>query len=77
MAANLRGRRGPDLQIIAMAIVAFGLILSRVVMAQRLGIDLGDVSEFARGVERGLYLRPIPDLLFAALALALPWIRFR
>ena len=73
----LKSRRGPDLQAIAIAIVVYGLLLSRVILAQRTGIDLGHVNEFRPAIQRALYLRPIPDLLFAAISLVIAWIRFR
>jgi hypothetical protein len=73
----LRGRTGFDLQAIAIAVVLFGVILSRVVLVWRLGIDVSDVNDFTRLAQRALYLRPIPDLLFAALPVLIAWIRFR
>ena len=77
MARLLRGRQGIDLQLIAIAIVVFGLVLSRVVLAQRLGVDLGSIQEFNVPLQRALYLRPVPDLVFALLPIAIAWIRFR
>jgi hypothetical protein len=65
------------LQAIAIVIVAYGLLLSRLILAQRLGVDLGLVNDFAPRVQRALYLRPIPDLVFAAIPLIIAWIRFR
>jgi hypothetical protein len=77
MARLLPARRGSDLQAIAIVVVIYGMALSRAVLAQRLGIDLGDVNDFSPGLQRVLYLRPIPDLLFAALPIAIAWVRFR
>jgi hypothetical protein len=77
MARLLRARRGPDLQVIAIVIVAYGLLLSRLILAQRLGIDFGAINDFGPRVQRALYLRPIPDLLFAAFSIVIAWIRFR
>jgi hypothetical protein len=77
MARFLPSRRGPDLQAIAIATVLYGLLLSRVVLAQRLGIDLGEVNDFSPAAQRTLYLRPAPDLLFALLPIVIAWIRFR
>src|SRR3954453_16050089 len=77
MARLLKSRRGPDLQAIAIAIVAYGLLLSRVILSQRTGIDLGHGNEFRPAIQRALYLRPIPDLLFGAISLVIAWIRFR
>jgi hypothetical protein len=85
-------KRGPDLQLLAMGLIALGLVLGRVILAQRLGVTLADVNdlstgvftpgivrEFGRPVSVGdaLRLNLIPDLVYAALALAIGWIRFR
>ncbi|MEZ4564103.1 MAG: B-box zinc finger protein [Thermomicrobiales bacterium] len=77
MARFLRGRTGPDLQAIAIAIVVVGMVVSRVVVAQRLGVDLGTLNDFRPAVQRALYLRPIPDLLFCVLPIVIAFIRFR
>ena len=77
MARFLRGRTGPDLQAIAIAIVVIGMVVSRVVVAQRLGVDLSILSDFRPAVQRALYLRPIPDLLFCVLPIVIAFIRFR
>lgn len=77
MARVLRQRTGPDLQAIGIAVVVYGMVLSRVVLAQRLGIDLADINDFSPQMQRALYLRPIPDLLFCALPVAIAWIRYR
>jgi hypothetical protein len=77
MARLLRARRGPDLQVVAIVIVVYGLLLSRLILAQRLGIDFGDINDFGPRVQRALFLRPIPDLLFAAISVVIAWIRFR
>jgi hypothetical protein len=77
MAKLLRSRQGIDLQIIAIAIVVYGLVLSRVVMAQRLGVNPADIDEINQLVQRALYLRPVPDLVFAVLPILIAWIRFR
>lgn len=89
-AAN--GKRGRDLRLLGLAIVAFGLILSRAVLAQRFGVSLADinaaepylftpqiVNEFGGGVPVSfvLYVRLLPDLLFAAIPFAIVWVRFR
>ena len=77
MAKLLPARRGPDLQAIAIVIVVYGLVLSRALLAQRQGIDLADINAFSPALQRALFLRPIPDLLFAALPVLIAWIRFR
>lgn len=77
MAKLLKGRQGIDLQLIALAIVTYGMALSRLVLAARLGVDPGVINDFSPQLQRALYLRPIPDLLFMLLPLAIAWIRFR
>lgn len=77
MAKVLRGRTGPDLQAVAIVIVLAGMVVSRVLLAQRLGIDIGAINQFSEPLQRALYLRPIPDLLFCALPIVIAWIRFR
>jgi hypothetical protein len=47
------------------------------VLTQRLGIDLTAIEGFGPMAQRVLYLRPVPDLLFAVLPIAIAWIRFR
>jgi hypothetical protein len=77
MVRFLRTRQGVDLQAIAIVVVLYGLLLSRVVLAQRLGVSLGDINDFSAPLQFFLYLRPVPDLLFAALPIVIAWIRFR
>jgi hypothetical protein len=77
MVRLLTKRQGVDLQVIAIAIVLFGLVLSRVVLAQRLGINLLEIENLSSGAQRVLYLRPVPDLLFALLPILIAWVRFR
>jgi len=92
MARIVRDKRGLDLQIAAMAIVSFGLILSRVLLAQRFGVTIADVNAMEdqlitpaifetygpfASVGDVLQLRLIPDLLYAAVAYLIAWVRFR
>jgi DNA-directed RNA polymerase subunit RPC12/RpoP len=77
IARLLPARQGADLQAIAIAIVVFGVVLSRVILAQRLGIDVARVNDFSPRLQHALYLRPIPDLIFAALPVLIGWYRFR
>ena len=77
MVRLLTKRQGPDLQAIAIAIVIYGVLLSRVVLAQRLGVSLAELENFGPAAQRVLYLRPIPDLLFAVVPIIIAWIRFR
>jgi hypothetical protein len=77
MVRVLTKRQGLDLQAIAIVIVVYGVLLSRVVLAQRLGVNLADIENVGPAVQRVLYLRPVPDLLFAVLPVVIAWIRFR
>ena len=86
MAWASKGKRGVDLQVAGMAMVALGLVLGRVILAQRLGASWSDINQFGTitvdgfrqvSVEDALYLRLIPDGLFAALAFTIVWYRFR
>jgi hypothetical protein len=77
MARFLRARRGSDLQAIAIAVVVYGIVLSRVILAWRLGVAWDAINAFSPAAQRILYLRPVPDLVFAALAILIAWIRFR
>lgn len=85
MARLSANKRGQDLQIAAMAAVGAGLVLSRVILAQRYGIGMSDISNNSVVIADGfrmlardaMYLRPIPDGLFAGLALLIAWYRFR
>jgi len=77
-AANYK--RGRDLQFLAIGCVLVGIVLSRVVLAQRvpgLGLDeLLDQAMYPR-VIAAFRLRLIPDLLFMALSVVIPYVRFR
>lgn len=92
MARIVRDKRGLDLQITAMLIVTAGLFLSRVFLAQRFGVTVADVNAMEEGlinqeivdtygrfasVSDVLQLRLVPDLLYAAIAYGIAWIRFR
>src|SRR5215216_981534 len=77
MVRLLPKRQGLDLQVIAIAIVVYGLVLSRVVLAQRLGISLIEIQNVSSVAQRVLYVRPVPDLLFALLPIVIAWVRFR
>jgi hypothetical protein len=77
MVRLLTKRRGLDLQVIAIVIVVFGLLLSRLILGQRLGVTLAALENFRPMLQRALYLRPVPDLLFAVLPVVIAWIRFR
>ncbi|MEA2597233.1 MAG: hypothetical protein QOF01_3702 [Thermomicrobiales bacterium] len=77
MAWASKGKRGVDLQLVGFAAVAVGLVLGRAILANRLGISWEVINRFPPGIEDKLYLRFIPDGLFAALSFAIVWYRFR
>lgn len=77
MAKVVPGWRGPTLQAFAVGAVILGIVVSRWVVARQLGVDLGEVNQFTPRLQRGLYLRLVPDLLFMALPIAIAWVRFR
>ena len=76
-AANYK--RGSDLQAIAVLCVLGGLVVARVVIAQRLGIPPTAIPSVLGepGASQALQFQPLPDLLFAALAVIIPIVRFR
>jgi hypothetical protein len=77
-AANYK--RGADLQIAGIICVILGLAVARVVIGQRNPFfTLNDLlnTPSAPGVAQTFQIRLLPDFLFAALALAIPYIRFR
>jgi len=77
MAKAMPGWRGPVLQALAVAVVLLGIVISRWVLASRLGVDVGDVNQFTPLLQRALYLQIVPDVLFMALPVAIAWVRFR
>lgn len=89
-AANYK--RGRDLQMLAIGIVVLGMILSRVVIAQRFGVTFDQINqadavifneavfeEYGRPlyVSDLMHLRLIPDLIYALFPIVISWIRFR
>lgn len=92
MARVANYKRGADLQAAAFLVITIGLVLSRVLLAQRFGITWDDVNSLDSAVatrevvrEFGgfpsvahvLRVRLIPDLLYAAMPYAIAWYRFR
>ncbi len=72
-----RNKRGRDLQFAAILIITAGFALSRVLLAQRYGIDIIDINQLTPRVSRLLQLEAVPDLVYMALAYLIAWIRFR
>jgi hypothetical protein len=77
MAWASRAKRGLDLQIVGMLMVVVGLVISRAVLAQRLGIPWELINQMAPGVRQFLNLELVPDGIFAALSMLIVWLRFR
>lgn len=78
--------RGSTYQAIGMVAVALCVVVSRTVMANRTGIDLGDlggtlagnrIDSPRAGQQLGRLGIDLPNLVYIALALAIPWYRFR
>jgi hypothetical protein len=65
--------RGRDLLTIGIGCVLLGVAFSRAVLAYRLGVFIRDDP----GLLSMLRLQPIPDLVFVALAVLIPYVRFR
>jgi hypothetical protein len=91
MARMANYKRGRDLQVVAMAMVALGLVISRYVLAQRLGITAEQINQLDQivfspailddfggpvQVTTAMRLR-IVDLIFAAIPFVITWIRFK
>lgn len=92
MATVANQKRGRDLQIAAWVVVGIGVLVSRVVLAQRLGVGLADANKLSQAIltsgiletfgrpvpiDVALNLRPVPDLLFAVVPFVIGWARFR
>ncbi|MGI8857527.1 MAG: hypothetical protein ACR2JW_17475 [Thermomicrobiales bacterium] len=79
-------KRGNTYQMIGMVAVLASIIICRVVLTHRLGLSLGDIgtilgssridSPLSRSLFAALAL-DIPNLVYIALALAIPYVRFR
>lgn len=70
-------KRGTDLQILSMVIITIGFVLSRVLLADRYGISLDMLNNLSSVGMRVMQLNLIPDLLFAAVAYVIAWVRFK
>lgn len=92
MARVANYKRGADLRLAAFAVITIGLVLSRVLLAQRFGVTLNDVNAMSDAIatpqvvrEYGgfpslayvLRIRLVPDLLYAIIPYAVAWYRFR
>lgn len=73
-------KRGADLQLAGILLVIVGMVVARVVMAERspfFTLDMLLHHATQPAISSFFQLRLLPDALFAALALLIPWIRFR
>ncbi|MBX3070293.1 MAG: hypothetical protein KF883_07375 [Thermomicrobiales bacterium] len=77
MAYLTGGKRGLDLQLVGWVSVALGLIVSRVVLGQRLSLEWSDINQLSPFVERAMHLELVPDGLFALIPFLIVYIRFR
>jgi hypothetical protein len=80
IARMVHDKRGQDLQLAGLVLVGLGLVVSRVVMIDyHSNFGVGTVLNNATNplFASAFQLKLIPDALFAALALAIPWVRFR
>lgn len=92
MAKAVNYKRGADLQVAAIAVVVVGMVLARVLLAQRYGITFGEVNDLSDAiatpqviaqyrayvpVDYLLQLRVVPDLIFSVMPIAIAWYRFR
>ena len=91
MARMANYKRGHDLQVVALAMVALGLVISRYVLAQQLGITFEQINNLddiviSQGifddfggpvrVTTAMRLRLV-DLIFAAIPFVINWVRFK
>jgi hypothetical protein len=77
LAWAVKGKRGVDIQIVGMALVAISLVLSRYLLFDRYGVSLGDIFNLSSIGERILYVRLVPDGIIALLPFLIVWYRFR
>lgn len=77
LAWAVKGKRGTDIQVVGIGLVALSLLISRYLLFDRYGISLGDFFNLTPTGERILYVRFIPDGLIALLPAVIVWYRFR
>lgn len=70
-------KRGVDLMIVGWIAVGLGLVLSRWVLLERLGLPWEVAREMRPGVDQLLNLQLLPDGVIAALAFVIIYLRFR
>jgi hypothetical protein len=77
MARLSNGKRGRDLMIAGWLAVALGLVISRWVLMDRLGLPWEVVRDMRPGVDGLMNLELVPDGVVAALAFVIIYLRFR
>lgn len=77
MARLSNEKRGLDLQIAGWLAVALGLVISRWVLMDRLGLPWEVVRDMRPGVDQLMNLELLPDGVIAALAFVIIYLRFR
>ena len=70
-------KRGVDLQAAAIGLVILSLALGRAWLAVKLGYSWEEINAFPEWVQAQLHLNPRPNIVFLALAVIIPWYRFR
>jgi len=77
MAWAAKGKRGVDLQVLGIVLVAFALVLSRYLLFDRFGLSLSQYADLNERGKEVLHVTLIPDGLFAVMPLLIVWYRFR
>lgn len=70
-------KRGRDLQVLSMAIITVGFLLSRFLLFDRYNLTFDHLNNMSPVVARALQLQAIPDLVFLGMAYLIAWVRFR
>jgi hypothetical protein len=77
MAWAAKGKRGVDLQVLGIVLVALALVLSRYLLFDRFGLSLSQYTDLNDRGKEVLHVKLIPDGLFAAMSFLIVWYRFR
>lgn len=77
MARLSNEKRGLDLQIVGWIAVTLGLVISRWVLMDRLGLPWDVVRQMPPGLDRFLNLELVPDGVVAVIPFLIVYLRFR
>ncbi|MEZ4665862.1 MAG: hypothetical protein R2835_04360 [Thermomicrobiales bacterium] len=77
MARLSNEKRGLDLQIVGWIAVTIGLVISRWVLMDRLGLPWEVVRQMPPGLDRFLNLELVPDGVVAVIPFLIVYLRFR